>query len=104
LLQAARDDEELHGWALMKGSGRSGPTVYGVLDRLEDAGWVNGRSELSNPKPGRPPRRFYRLTPNGVVRAEQILTARRPEPSQTRRQQRLGLTYAVTRILSHDGI
>ncbi len=37
LLQAACEGQELHGWAIMKGSSRSGPTVYGVLDRLEDA-------------------------------------------------------------------
>lgn len=77
LVHAMRETSELHGWAIMKGTGRSGPTVYGVLDRLEDAGWITGRTEERNPQPGRPPRRFYRLTPNGVVRAEQMLATRR---------------------------
>src|ERR1039457_1521732 len=91
LLQATRDGQELHGWALMKGSGRSGPTVYGVLDRLEDAGWITGHSEARNPEPGRPPRRFYRLTPDGAVRAEQVLAPRRPKSNQARRPHRIGL-------------
>lgn len=57
LVDAMRETRELHGWAIMKGAGRSGPTVYGVLDRLEDAGWITGRTEERNPHPGRPPRR-----------------------------------------------
>lgn len=78
LVQALRDDTEPHGWAIMKSTGRTGPTVYGVLDRLEDAGWITGRTEDRNPHSGRPPRRFYRLTPNGTARTEQILAVRRP--------------------------
>lgn len=46
LLEAFEDDRrELHGWAIMKATARSGPTVYGVLDRLEDAHWITGRWE-----------------------------------------------------------
>jgi PadR family transcriptional regulator PadR len=81
LVIALREDSELHGWAIMKGVNRAGPTVYGVLDRLEDAGWITGRMEERNPHPGRPPRRFYRLTPDGIARAEQILADRRPARS-----------------------
>ncbi len=95
LVQAARDGCELHGWALMKGTGRSGPTIYGVLDRLEDAGWITGRSEERNPEPGRPPRRFYSLTPKAVVRAEQILDARRREQQPARSSRKVGLPHQV---------
>lgn len=85
LVDAARRDEELHGWAIIKSTGRHGPTVYGVLDRLEDADWITGAFEERNPEPGRPPRRFYRLSPDGVARAEQLLVTRRPTTPATAR-------------------
>lgn len=79
LLEAFEDDRrELHGWAIMKATARSGPTVYGVLDRLEDAQWITGRWEDHHPQPNRPRRRFYQLTPTGAVPATRLLTARRP--------------------------
>ena len=78
-IQAFTDDEgELHGWQIVKSTGRSGPTVYGVLDRLVDAGWISGRWEEENPQPNRPRRRLYRLTPDGVASARQLLAERRP--------------------------
>lgn len=77
-LLAFDDDAELHGWAIMKAAKRSGPTVYGVLDRLEDAGWITGRWEDQHPEPNKPRRRFYRLTPTGVIKAKELLAARRP--------------------------
>ncbi|MGH3718939.1 MAG: PadR family transcriptional regulator [Pseudonocardiaceae bacterium] len=79
LLDAFDDDRrELHGWAIMKAAARSGPTVYGVLDRLEDADWITGRWEDHHPQPNKPRRRFYRLTPTGAVSAVRLVTARRP--------------------------
>jgi PadR family transcriptional regulator PadR len=70
--------EETHGWAIMKAVKRSGPTVYGVLDRLEDAGWISSRWEQENPDANRPRRRLYRLTPNGSIQARALLAQRRP--------------------------
>jgi PadR family transcriptional regulator PadR len=70
--------QELHGWAIMKAAGRSGPTVYGILDRLEDADWVTGRWEDRHPQPNKPRRRFYQLTPTGTVLAVRLLNVRRP--------------------------
>jgi PadR family transcriptional regulator, regulatory protein PadR len=79
LLEAFDDSRrELHGWAIMKATARSGPTVYGVLDRLEDAHWITGRWEDHHPQPNRPRRRFYQLTPTGAVSAHGLLAARRP--------------------------
>jgi PadR family transcriptional regulator PadR len=77
LLQALDDGDELHGWAIMKRVQRSGPTVYGVLDRLEDAGWVTGRWEDQPVEPNRPRRRLYLLTPPGVRAARELLADRR---------------------------
>jgi PadR family transcriptional regulator, regulatory protein PadR len=72
------DEAELHGWAIVKAATRSGPTVYGVLDRLEDAGWITGQWEDQHPEPSKPRRRFYRLTPTGVTEAKELLSTRRP--------------------------
>jgi len=75
----ASDTGDLHGWAIMKATRRSGPTVYGVLDRLEDMGWIDGQWEDRHPEPSKPRRRFYRLTPTGATGAQQILRERRPQ-------------------------
>ena len=90
-LAALDDDKELHGWAIMKAVGRSGPTVYGVLDRLEDAGWIVGRWEDQHPESNKPRRRFYRLTPSGTIAARSLLAERRPQVAPHRAAPRLGL-------------
>ena len=77
-LQALAEQRDLHGWAILKATKRAGPTVYGVLDRLEDAGWVTGRWEDQHPKTNTPRRRLYRLTPTGAAAARELLAARRP--------------------------
>lgn len=67
----------------MKSTGRGGPTVYSVLERLADLGWVSARWEDRADEPNRPRRRFYRLTADGAVRAGEVLAARRPAPAPT---------------------
>ncbi|MGH3832010.1 MAG: PadR family transcriptional regulator [Pseudonocardiaceae bacterium] len=95
LLEAFDNDRrELHGWAIMKAAARSGPTVYGVLDRLEDAGWITGRWEDHHPQLNKPRRRFYRLTPTGAISAVRLLTARRPDTRRPpQRPTEPGLTF-----------
>lgn len=78
LLAAEPLGDELHGWSIMKTTGRTGPTIYGVLDRLEDAEWIAGRWEHLPPEENRPRRRLYRLTSDGYVAAEHLLADRRP--------------------------
>jgi PadR family transcriptional regulator, regulatory protein PadR len=75
----ARDDDDLHGWAIMKATGRSGPTIYGVLDRLEDMGWIVGNWQDPGPGQATPRKRMYRLTPAGEAGATELLRERRPE-------------------------
>jgi PadR family transcriptional regulator, regulatory protein PadR len=88
------DGGELHGWQIVKSTKRSGPTVYGVLDRLVGAGWISGRWEDENPQPNRPRRRLYCLTPDGVAPARQLLAERRPR-SAPRQRSRPG--FALSR-------
>ncbi len=70
------DGFELHGWAIIKTTGRSGPTVYKILERISGAGLVTERWEDRPAEDGKPRRRYYRLTPTGVVRAESLLAAK----------------------------
>jgi DNA-binding PadR family transcriptional regulator len=93
LLVAMVDGEELHGWAVMKAVRRAGPTVYGVLDELEDAGWVDARWEQRHAAPGRPRRRYYRLTAAGVAGARRLVVERRPQALRPLRGLRPGWVW-----------
>lgn len=73
------NSDDLHGWAIIKATKRTGPTVYGVLDRLEEMGWIRGRWEEQNPEPSKPRRRFYSITPTAAPCAQQLLVDRRPQ-------------------------
>lgn len=54
-----QDGAELHGREIMQRTRRSGPTVYTVLDRLEDAGWVGASWEILPPGERRTARMFH---------------------------------------------
>ncbi len=106
-LQAFHDDVQLHGWAITKATKRSGPTVYGCLDRLENAGWITGQWEDQPPESNRPRRRLYRLTPTGVTAARDLLATRRPEalhhPPRHRSRPEPGLAFGWLRRLLPGG-
>ncbi|MET7334350.1 helix-turn-helix transcriptional regulator [Nonomuraea sp. NPDC005650] len=78
LIAAFDDNEQIYGWAIMKATKRAGPTVYKVLDRLEDARWISGEWEELGPDEPGPRRRFYRLTGEGAPAARALLAKRRP--------------------------
>lgn len=78
LLKADAQDEDLHGWQIMKDTKRTGPTVYGILDRLEDMGWITSYWETLPPGENRPRRRLYRLTVEGRTLVRELLAERRP--------------------------
>ena len=78
LIGAHKEDVELYGWAIIKATGLRGPTVYRVLDRLEDSEWLTSRWE-DDPEPGHPRRRLYRLTPHGCAAATALLSERRAQ-------------------------
>jgi PadR family transcriptional regulator, regulatory protein PadR len=79
LLQAHSDARDVHGWEIKKAVHRSGPTVYGVIDRLEDAGLIEGYWEEQTPHDRTPRRRYYHLTGMGVETATSLLAQRRPQ-------------------------
>ncbi|MFB7243032.1 PadR family transcriptional regulator [Streptomyces populi] len=68
-------DAELHGFALSKECGRPTGSIYPILARLEEAGWVASRWEESAIE-GRPRKRLYRLSPDGLIAARSLLAER----------------------------
>ncbi len=71
---------EQWGLALAKAAGIHSPTIYRSLARLEAARWVTSSSEEIDPaQEGRPRRRLYRLTPDGVREATRVLASHADE-------------------------
>lgn len=65
-----------YGLDLMQATGLASGSLYPILHRLQAAGWVEARWEEVDPaEQGRPARRFYRLTADGVTDARQALAA-----------------------------
>lgn len=63
-----------YGLDLMAATGLPSGTMYPILRRLQDAGWVTAEWEQVDPvAAGRPARRYYRLTPDGAQRAHAAL-------------------------------
>ncbi|MFI0479396.1 PadR family transcriptional regulator [Actinomadura sp. 9N215] len=58
-----------YGYELMKRTGLPSGTLYPILARLERAGWLESFFEDIDPEEGRPPRRHYRLTRDGLDQA-----------------------------------
>jgi PadR family transcriptional regulator, regulatory protein PadR len=78
--------DELHGFALAKAAGRPTGSVYVILSRLEAAGWVDSHWESQNAdQEGRPRRRFYKLNPDGLGAARQVLAERGGEKKKNAR-------------------
>lgn len=61
-----------YGYDLMKDADLSSGTLYPLLGRLADDGWLESRWEESE-TPGKPPRQLYRLTATGRAQARQAL-------------------------------
>ena len=69
-----------YGLDLMRATGLPSGTLYPILIRLTDAGWVQSRWEEIDPiAAGRPARRYYRLTADGVERARSGLAELRAQ-------------------------
>ncbi|MFC1575406.1 PadR family transcriptional regulator [Gemmatimonadota bacterium] len=61
-----------YGYELMKVADLSSGTLYPLLARLTEDGWLESRWEESE-LPGKPPRQMYRLTASGRFQAGQAL-------------------------------
>ncbi|MCC6317596.1 MAG: helix-turn-helix transcriptional regulator [Gemmatimonadaceae bacterium] len=61
-----------YGYDLMKVADLSSGTLYPLLARLTEDGWLESRWEESE-FPGKPPRQLYRLTATGRAQARRAL-------------------------------
>ncbi|GAA3276904.1 PadR family transcriptional regulator [Dactylosporangium vinaceum] len=67
---------ERYGLDVMRVTGMPSGTVYPILVRLQGLGWLQAHWEDIDPvQAGRPARRWYRLTPEGVQSARAELAA-----------------------------
>jgi DNA-binding PadR family transcriptional regulator len=82
---AARAAEWSHGYDLCRSLGLKAGTVYPILIRLAERGFVETAWEQEVPQ-GRPPRHLYRLSVTG---AEQVRELRRAEAQHTSRRSRV---------------
>ncbi len=79
----AEAETERYGLQLMQDTGLPSGTLYPILVRLERAGWVASRWEDVDPvAEGRPTRRYYRLTGEGVVEARREVALMRQQMSR----------------------
>jgi len=76
LLEAMAERPEVwqHGYGLSKRTGLKSGTLYPLLIRLCDQGFLESRWE-GPPRPGTPPRHAYRLTPTGLAFASALAAA-----------------------------
>lgn len=65
---------EMYGLQIGQAAELASGTIHPILARLERCGWVKSRWEDTDPKrAGRPRRRYYQLTPDGVAYAARAL-------------------------------
>lgn len=65
---------ERYGLQICVAAGLSSGTIHPILARLEGVGWLESRWEDADPRQqGRPRRRYYRLTPDGIEHARVAL-------------------------------
>jgi DNA-binding PadR family transcriptional regulator len=77
---------EKYGLEICKAVGLAPGTVHPILYKFEELGWLRSRFEEIDPSDaGRPRRRFYRLTPDGMDFASDALARVRKPQRQTGR-------------------
>ncbi len=90
VLEALLDDpqRERYGLDIGEAAGLRSGTVHPILARLEGYGWLVSRWEdIDASAEGRPARRYYTLTADGVQAARAALArAYRPAPGRLRPQ------------------
>src|SRR3954447_26598733 len=77
-------ERELYGVEIGELASLRSGTVHPILARLEGVGWLTSHWEDIDPRAeGRPPRRYYRLTADGLLAARSALAkAYRPSLAQ----------------------
>jgi PadR family transcriptional regulator, regulatory protein PadR len=82
---------ELYGLQICQAAGLPSGTIHPILARLERLRWLESRWEEIDPvEAGRPRRRYYRLSPDGVALAREALTAPSASPAPALRPRLAG--------------
>jgi PadR family transcriptional regulator, regulatory protein PadR len=81
---AARDSDWSHGYDLCRALGLKAGTVYPILIRLAERGYVETAWEQEVPQ-GRPPRHLYRLSAAGAEHVRELRRAEGQHPSRRSR-------------------
>lgn len=76
VLLTSTEDSPAWGLSICRDADLGSGTVYPILDRLEQRGWVSSWNE-AEPHPGRPARRYYELTTAGRSMSKAALDARK---------------------------
>jgi len=78
VLIALADDPKTwrHGYELCQATGLKAGSLYPILIRLADRGWLDAQWEADVPS-GRPPRHLYRLTATGLKQARELAAVHR---------------------------
>ena len=74
-----RPREWRHGYDLARETALFSGTLYPILRRLHEQGFLEAKWE-ETPEPGRPPRHLYRLSADGARRARSHLAEPRSSP------------------------
>ena len=70
----AGPDDDHYGLQLLRATGLASGTLYPILARLTDAGWLEKRwEEVDAVAAGRPARAYYRIAPQALPQARQCL-------------------------------
>jgi DNA-binding PadR family transcriptional regulator len=68
--------EPRYGFELMRLTSQPSGTLYPILAKFEQAGWLTGgKEDIDAHAEGRPPRRFYRITGAAIPAARSQLAA-----------------------------
>ena len=72
----ASPSESISGADIRKAIGLSSGTLYPILLRFEEAGWLKSKWEDVDPsEAGRPRKRLYRISGCGLTKASEVLTS-----------------------------
>jgi PadR family transcriptional regulator PadR len=86
---AAKPSQWHYGYALSRETELMSGTLYPILMRLEERGWLETQwenpQELAEGRAGRPPRHMYRLTAGGRAWATEALSAARSSKTKSSR-------------------
>ncbi|MEU8404516.1 PadR family transcriptional regulator [Nonomuraea sp. NPDC048892] len=77
VLRALLEDptREMYGVEICQAAGLAPGTIHPILARFEGIGWLESHFEDADPhKLGRPRRRYYRLSRDGVAKARDALS------------------------------